>query len=146
MLTYELHLTEMDQNWTHLTSSVYISGSHGSEHEEDCLLGCCALMMEAENTSETSVNFYQTTRRSIPDDSHLQAQCGIHFMHLIQQYHANCCSYQTRTPNVCELPFVSSFANRGIWFYEFVVFICVHKERKTSAFAGGRVAHPKPVF
>jgi hypothetical protein len=31
-----------------------------------------ALMMEAVSTSETSVNFYQTTRRSIPKDSHLQ--------------------------------------------------------------------------
>jgi hypothetical protein len=30
-----------------------------------------ALMMEAANTSETSVNFYQTTRRNIPEDSHL---------------------------------------------------------------------------
>jgi hypothetical protein len=31
-----------------------------------------ALMMEAASTSETSVNFYQTTRRSISEDSHLQ--------------------------------------------------------------------------
>jgi hypothetical protein len=30
-----------------------------------------ALMMEAINTSETSVNFYQTTRRNNPEDSHL---------------------------------------------------------------------------
>jgi hypothetical protein len=30
-----------------------------------------ALMMEAASTSETSVNFYQTTRRNIPEDSHL---------------------------------------------------------------------------
>jgi hypothetical protein len=28
--------------------------------------------MEAANACETSVNFYQTTRRNIPDDSHLQ--------------------------------------------------------------------------
>jgi hypothetical protein len=28
-------------------------------------------MMETESTSETSVNFYQITRRNIPDDSHL---------------------------------------------------------------------------
>jgi hypothetical protein len=27
----------------------------------------CSLMMEAASTSETSVNFYQTTRRSIPE-------------------------------------------------------------------------------
>jgi hypothetical protein len=29
------------------------------------------LMMEAASTSETSVNFYQTTRRNTPEDSHL---------------------------------------------------------------------------
>jgi hypothetical protein len=31
-----------------------------------------ALMMEAARTSETSVNFYQTTRRYNPEDSHLR--------------------------------------------------------------------------
>jgi hypothetical protein len=31
-----------------------------------------ALMMEAANTSETSVNFYETTRRNITEDSHLR--------------------------------------------------------------------------
>jgi hypothetical protein len=30
-----------------------------------------ALMMEAESTFETSVNFYRTTRSNIPEDSHL---------------------------------------------------------------------------
>jgi hypothetical protein len=33
-----------------------------------------ALMMEAANTSETSVNFYQTTRRNNPEDSHLHTR------------------------------------------------------------------------
>jgi hypothetical protein len=32
-------------------------------------------MMEAASTSEMSVNFYQTTQRNIPEDSHIQA-CG----------------------------------------------------------------------
>jgi hypothetical protein len=35
---------------------------------------CClliTLMMGAENASETSVNFYHTTRRNNPEDSHL---------------------------------------------------------------------------
>jgi hypothetical protein len=32
-----------------------------------------ALKMKAARTSETSVNFYQTTRRNIPEDSHLQS-------------------------------------------------------------------------
>jgi hypothetical protein len=31
-----------------------------------------ALMMEAAKTSETLVNFYQTTRRYSPEDSHLR--------------------------------------------------------------------------
>jgi hypothetical protein len=31
-----------------------------------------ALMMEAARTSETLVNFYQTTRRYKPEDSHLR--------------------------------------------------------------------------
>jgi hypothetical protein len=30
-----------------------------------------ARMMDATNTSETSFNFYQTTRRNIPEDGHL---------------------------------------------------------------------------
>jgi hypothetical protein len=30
--------------------------------------------MEAENTSKTSVSLYQTTRRNIPDDSHLHTR------------------------------------------------------------------------
>jgi hypothetical protein len=33
-----------------------------------------ALMMEAASTSETSVNFYQTTRRYNPEDSHLHTR------------------------------------------------------------------------
>jgi hypothetical protein len=36
-----------------------------------CSLAMIALMMEAASTSETSVNFYQTTRRNIPEDNHL---------------------------------------------------------------------------
>jgi hypothetical protein len=32
-----------------------------------------ALMMEAARTSETLVNFYQTTRRYNPEDSHLRS-------------------------------------------------------------------------
>jgi hypothetical protein len=52
-------------------------------NEDDCILGCCAvqprgiliaLMMEAASTSETSANFYQTTRRNIPEDSYLHTR------------------------------------------------------------------------
>jgi hypothetical protein len=35
-----------------------------------------ALMMEAARTSETLVNFYQTTRRYNPEDSHLKSGCS----------------------------------------------------------------------
>jgi hypothetical protein len=34
--------------------------------------GKIALMMDVASTSEISVNFYQTTRCNIPEDSHLQ--------------------------------------------------------------------------
>jgi hypothetical protein len=34
-----------------------------------------ALMMEAVSNSETPVNFYQTTRRNIPEASHLHGGC-----------------------------------------------------------------------
>jgi hypothetical protein len=51
-----------------------ISGSHGGEYEDGCLLGCCALMMEAGSTSETSVNFYQTTLRNNPEDGCFHVQ------------------------------------------------------------------------
>jgi hypothetical protein len=33
-----------------------------------------ALMMEAESTSQTLVNFYQTTRHNNPEDSHLRRE------------------------------------------------------------------------
>jgi hypothetical protein len=33
-----------------------------------------ALMMEAASTSEKSINFYHTTRRNTPEDSHLQEE------------------------------------------------------------------------
>jgi hypothetical protein len=33
-----------------------------------------ALMMEAANTSEMSVNFYHTTQRNNPEDSHLHTR------------------------------------------------------------------------
>jgi hypothetical protein len=49
-----------------------IWGSHGGESEDVCLLGSGRwVMMEATSTSETLVNFYQTTRRYNPEDSHL---------------------------------------------------------------------------
>jgi hypothetical protein len=40
-----------------------------------------ALTMELRNTSETSVNFYQTARRKYPEDSHLLAPIIEHLKH-----------------------------------------------------------------
>jgi hypothetical protein len=54
-----------------------IWGSHGGEYEDGCLLGCSAVMMEAVRTSETLVNFNQTTRRYNPEDSHQSVDCSI---------------------------------------------------------------------
>jgi hypothetical protein len=36
-----------------------------------CRASLIAPMMEAVSTSETSAKFYETTRRNIPEDSHL---------------------------------------------------------------------------
>jgi hypothetical protein len=47
----------------------------GPVREVDHLL--IALMMEAESTSETLVNFYQTTRRYNPEDSHLLSHTNL---------------------------------------------------------------------
>jgi hypothetical protein len=60
-----------------------VSGPHGCKHEDDRLLGCCAvwlsgnrpiaLMIEAVSTSETSVNFYESTWCNIPEDIFISA-------------------------------------------------------------------------
>jgi hypothetical protein len=41
-------------------------------------------MMEAVNTSETSVSFYETTGCNIPEDSHVSEY------HVTNKYHALC--------------------------------------------------------
>jgi hypothetical protein len=50
-----------------------ISGSHGGASEvlAASFIRAVMALMEAESTSETSVNFYQTTERKNPEDSHL---------------------------------------------------------------------------
>jgi hypothetical protein len=40
-----------------------------------CSLAMIALIVEATKTSETSVNFYQTTRRNNPEGNHLHTRC-----------------------------------------------------------------------
>jgi hypothetical protein len=46
-----------------------------------------ALLLEAASTSETSVNFYETTRRYIPEDSHIPTRRHENLkFHLLFQY------------------------------------------------------------
>jgi hypothetical protein len=54
----------------HISNSPHINGPFGSRTEDGWI--CTAHLMEAVNTSETSVDFYQTTWRNIPEDGHLQ--------------------------------------------------------------------------
>jgi hypothetical protein len=53
-----------------------ISSSHGDEYEDGLPPGTLrhadALAMEVVTTSETSVNFYQSTRNNIPEDGHIR--------------------------------------------------------------------------
>jgi hypothetical protein len=46
------------------------------KHVNKLAIAISALMMEAARTSETLVNFYQTTRRYNPEDSQLQVFSG----------------------------------------------------------------------
>jgi hypothetical protein len=52
----------------------WLTGSYISNrfHARGLLI---ALMMEAARTSETLVNFYQTTQRYNPEDIHLRTHC-----------------------------------------------------------------------
>jgi hypothetical protein len=44
-------------------------------------------MMEAASTSGTSVNFFQTTRRYNPEDSHLQLTVSMEMVSLLCEFH-----------------------------------------------------------
>jgi hypothetical protein len=48
-------------------------GRKKNRRKDDCLLGCCDVS-EVFAASETSVNFYEATRRNIPEDSHLHTR------------------------------------------------------------------------
>jgi hypothetical protein len=43
-----------------------VSGPYGGEYETTAIA-----LMKAESSSERSVNFYETTRRNIPEDCHM---------------------------------------------------------------------------
>jgi hypothetical protein len=51
-----------------------IGGSHGGEYKEARLLSSIALMTEAVNTSESSVNSFQYIRQHNPEGSHIQVK------------------------------------------------------------------------
>jgi predicted lipoprotein with Yx(FWY)xxD motif len=53
-----------------------------------------ALVMKAVSTSETSVSIYQTTRRNIPEDSHLRT-----FYHFHNDHEGNSVFYTVGTVN-----------------------------------------------
>jgi hypothetical protein len=59
-----------------------ISGSHGGEVYTPSIVKVIALMMEAVRTSETSVNFCQTTWRNIPEHGHLYTFSKVHTVHV----------------------------------------------------------------
>jgi len=42
-----------------------------------------SLMMAAVSISETSVNFYQTKRRNVPEDSYLHVNCEWHYLRIV---------------------------------------------------------------
>jgi hypothetical protein len=60
------------------------------------VLTAASMKMEAASTSETSVNFYQTARRNIPEDSHLQPLYKYEF-HLKDKYWINTLKVQSTT-------------------------------------------------
>jgi hypothetical protein len=49
-----------------------------------------AMMMEATRTSETLVNFYHTTRRYNPEDSHLRNHRRENLKSYLQNYNFTC--------------------------------------------------------
>jgi hypothetical protein len=49
------------------------------------LVRAIALMMEAARSSETLVNFYKTTRRYNPEDSHLSKSLSFESFHLTKE-------------------------------------------------------------
>jgi hypothetical protein len=58
-----------------------ILDSHGGEHKDGCLLGCCSVTTRRPDDGgskhfETSVNFYQITRGYNPEDSNFQCDEG----------------------------------------------------------------------
>jgi hypothetical protein len=52
------------------------------------VLAACitAMMMEAASTSEKSVNFYQTTRRNITEENHLNVKSNRNLAECIRSY------------------------------------------------------------
>jgi hypothetical protein len=77
-----LQLMQLRMGWSKTrvdrSSTCETSGSHGDEYEDDRLLGCATCEArwliaddKAVSAFETPVNFYETTRRNIREDSSL---------------------------------------------------------------------------
>jgi hypothetical protein len=74
------------------------------EYEDDCFLGCCEVSevltasiireMQAGNTPDTWVNFYQTTRRSRPIQEHNHLHLpNHHFLNYCNKYYSSLSSH-----------------------------------------------------
>jgi hypothetical protein len=59
------------------------SGPHGGKYEDNSLVETGRRFRDAyclhHQGDETSVNFYETTQRKIPEDGHLHAICLVEF-------------------------------------------------------------------
>jgi hypothetical protein len=58
------------------------------------------LMMETEITSETSANFYQTTRRNNPENSHLHIRRSESLESHLEETTFTCLQYLTNLPKI----------------------------------------------
>jgi membrane-bound lytic murein transglycosylase MltF len=69
-------LSTTNPTWTDLGVNLEVCGEKPATNRlrYGTARAMIALMMEAVRSSETSVNFYQTTRRNIPEDSHLHTR------------------------------------------------------------------------
>jgi hypothetical protein len=79
-----------------------------SEVLNNSIISLVALKMEAESTSETSVNFYQITRRNIPEDRHLRKA----FVSILKDGQAHRCQATCSLP---QPPFVSQPHNQNFF-------------------------------
>jgi hypothetical protein len=78
-----------------------------------------SVMMEAASTSETSINFYRTTRRNIPKVSHLQFEFRIYYVY------AGSCEHGNERRGIFWLPEWLFGSQEGLCCMEFVALLCI---------------------